>query len=258
MFFLGLAMAQEGPRVWEGMYDALLVEAADGTPAIARQYYQELLQDLPEQDPMRGPILYWLGRSYALQNQFELATPLLQESMNYVSSRSRAEALLAWMDARQRGAALLPIHYDFSQGVGALQRFWSKEGSLEVSFQENNSILAWQTEVVEGHVDRLILPLSSPQSLRSVSLLAKSTSFPASLQVLLTTPEGHRYSSPLSIIPTGDWLQLRLPLSAFRPLDGNAKDSISLVQTIEIQDLTGYLSSDRGLNTLLMDDLSVQ
>jgi hypothetical protein len=249
-------------RTWEGLYDARLVEAADGNAVLALQYYQELLpEDMSRKYPLRPEILYWLGRARFMAGDLDGAVVALREAAMSPDEKKKAEALLAHIEMTRKGVTTLPVRWNFEEGPGSLVRGADAPaaGGLTVrSVGEAERVLAWDTVVRAQEIDRLSFSFSGDQEVREIYFRARAGSFPAEIQVLLHSADGTRFSAPLSIIPTEEWVDIRLPIVLFRTLDPLPGASLTAVRRVEIQDITGYLSSDRGDNTIFLDDFLVQ
>ncbi len=262
LFSLAIAGPADDVRTWEGLYDARLVEAADGNAVLALQYYQELLpEDMSRKYALRPEILYWLGRARFMAGDLDGAVVALREAAASVEEKKKAEALLAHIELTRKGVTTLPVRWNFEEGPGSLVRGADAPavGRLDVrSVGENEHALAWDTVARAQEIDRLSLSFSGDQEVREIYFRARASSFPAEIQVLLHSADGTRFSAPLSIIPTEDWVDIRLPIVFFRTLDPLPGASLTAVRRVEIQDITGYLSSDRGENTIFLDDFLVQ
>lgn len=257
---LALAGPQEETRIWEGLYDARLVEAADGTPQVAAQYYEELLGDLPLSSPQRPEVLYWLGRTHFVMGAYEAAIPVLQEAAQDPAHALQAEALLARIEMARHGVLALPVRWTFDDGPGALIRSSDSPsgGSLGVRSETGEAVLAWRTLARPGKIEQISAAFAQALPVRVLSFRARTSTFPADLQVVFHSSEGVRFSAPLVVVPVGRWVTIRLPLISFRTLDPVPDAHLDRVRLMEIQDLTGYLSSDRGENTILFDDIVIE
>jgi hypothetical protein len=262
LFALAMAGPADDVRTWEGLYDARLVEAADGNAVLALQYYQELLpEDMSRKYALRPEILYWLGRARFMAGDLDGAVVALREAATSVEEKKKAEALLAHIELTRKGVTTLPVQWNFEEGPGSLVRGADAPaaGLLVVrSVGENQHALAWDTIARAQEIDRLSFSFAGDQEVREIYFRARASSFPAEIQVLLHSADGTRFSAPLSIIPTEDWVDIRIPIVSFRTLDPLPGASLTAVRRVEIQDITGYLSSDRGENTIFLDDFLVQ
>lgn len=264
---LGAALADESARVWESLYDARLVEAADGTPEVAILYYEEIVADLSPDDPTYGMAWYWLGRTrYGLGDTTGAATAL-RNALRDEAVRPQAAALLGRLAMKERAIRALPYAFGFDGGsTGAFVRAWEVEdkGKLEARAEGGQSVLAWETTVRGGEADHVGAALDLDGRVKNVRFQVRSSAFPAELRVTLSDGAGGRYSAPVIQVPTGQWLQVDLPASVFRSTDGarggggNALRPSDPVRMVEIEDLTGLLSPDRGTNTLYVDAFEIR
>lgn len=254
-----LAVPPDEVRVWEGLNDARLIEAADGTPAIAAQYYEELLQDLPPDAVQRPEVLYWLGRARLSLGDLDGAITALREAARDPDQRPAAEALLAQIEALRRGGVGLPIRWDFSQGPMAFARSLSDDaGRLDTRLVDGDPALQWPMNVHDGEVGHISLSLAQDLPIRAVSFRVRAARFPSNLQVVLLSAEGVRFSAPLVVVPVGRWLPIQWRVESFRAIDPSPGAILRRARVVIFQELTGYLSSDRGENSLLIDDIRIE
>lgn len=264
---LAVASADESARVWETLYDARLVEAADGTAEVAVLYYEELVADLAPTSPTYGMAWYWLGRTrYGLGEHVGAATAL-RNALRDERVRPQAAALLGRIDMKQRAVHALPYAFGFDGGsTGAFVRAWevAEKGRLGALEAFGETVLAWETTVRAGEADHVGAALDLDGRVKNVRFLARSATFPAELRVTVSDGAGGRYSAPVIQVPTGQWLEVDLPASAFRSTDGaRGGDGAALrpsdpVRMVEIEDLTGLLSPDRGENVLYLDAFEIR
>ncbi len=264
---LGSAWADDPARAWESLYDARLVEAADGTPEVAVLYYEELVADLRPEDPLYGTAWYWLGRTRYGLGDTDGAIAALRNALRDEGVRPQAAALLGRIELKRRAVHVLPVSFGFEQGgAGAFVRAWehADKGRLEARTVLGRPVLAWETNVRGGEADHLAAAFDGEGRVAVVAFQVRSQSFPAELRVTVSDGAGGRYSAPVVQVPTGQWLEVSLPASAFRSTDGardgaggNALRAGDPVRMLEIEDLTGLLSPDRGENTIYLDNVEI-
>lgn len=262
-----LALAADPARDWETLYDARLVEAADGTPEVAVLYYEELVADLRPEDPLYGTAWYWLGRTRYGLGDVEGAVTALRNALRDGGVRAQAAALLGRIELKSRAVRALPATFGFEDGrTGAFVRSWedADKGGLEARAAFGGPVLAWATTVRAGEADHLAAALEIEGGVSRVAFRVRSKAFPAEMRVTVSDGAGARYSAPVLQVPTGEWLEVSLPASAFRSTDGARGGEGSAlrpggpVRILEIEDLTGLLSPDRGENTLYLDAFEIR
>lgn len=246
-----LCLADDQAREWETLYDARLIEAVDGTPEVAARFYEELLEDMPSNDPLRPQVFYWLGRTRLVLGQIEAALPPLREAALYPETEAQAQSLLRYIEAQRQQIARLPVRYDFEDGANV---FVSPNGALSTTIEDTDRALLWSLMYREGDVHNMTLTCAAGLPVQKIGFQVRATSLPAYLQVTIVDPAGGRYSAPLQIVPVDGWVSVRLGREVFRSLDGGGNRPPTVVARVEIEDLTGYLSSDRGPNSVLVDD----
>jgi hypothetical protein len=264
MLLAGLALADDSARAWETLYDARLVEATDGTPEVARLYYEELTGDLEPTDPLFGTTWYWLGRTRFVLGDTSAAVTALRTALRDPGSQAQASALLARIELRNRAITALPIEMDFSRGPSAFVRAWEEadKGQLTTKNVGGHAVLSWGTTVRASEPDRIAAALETKQGLQSVAFSVQSGEFPAELRVTLSDGAGGRYSAPVFQVPAGKWLQVSLPIASFRATDAPRGGATAIrpgepVRLLEIEDLTGLLTPERGENILYLDHVEI-
>lgn len=264
---LSVALADDPARAWETLHDARLVEAADGTPEVAVLYYEELVGDLAPTDPLYGTAWYWLGRTRYGLGDTEGAVYALRTALRDEGVRAQAAALLGRIELTQRAVRQLPATFGFDgTSTGAFVRGWedADKGKLEVRALSGQTVLAWETTVRAGEADHIGAALDTGGPIARVAFQVRARAFPAELRVTVSDGAGGRYSAPVLQVPTGQWLPVELPASAFRSTDGarggdgSALRPSDAVRMLEIEDLTGLLSPDRGANTVYLDSFEIR
>ncbi|MES2641580.1 MAG: hypothetical protein V4850_18965 [Myxococcota bacterium] len=260
------ARAEDPVRAWETLYDARLVEAADGTPEVAALYYEEVVSDLTADDPLYGTAWYWLGRARYGLGDTGAAVTALRTAMRDESVRPRAGALLARIELKSRAITALPVTFGFESGIGAFVRAWdqAEKGAMEARNIQGRPVLAWGTTVLTGEPDHIAAALEVDRAVTRISFQVRAHAFPAELRVTFSDGAGGRYSAPVLQVPTGEWLDVVMPASAFRSTDGarggagSALRPDDRVRLLEIEDLTGLLSPDRGGNVIYVDSFEIR
>lgn len=263
---LGAARADDPVRAWETLYDARLVEAADGTPEVAALYYEEVVSDLAVDDPLYGTGWYWLGRARYGLGDTEAAVTALRTAMRDERVRGRAGALLARIELKSRAITALPATFGFETGSGAFVRAWDQagKGAMEARTIQGRPVLAWGTTVLAGEPDHIAAALEVDRAVTRVAFQVRAHTFPAELRVTVSDGAGGRYSAPVIQVPTGEWLDVVMSAGSFRSTDGarggvgSALRPDDRVRLLEIEDLTGLLSPDRGENVIFVDSFEIR
>ncbi len=260
------AHADDAARAWETLYDARLVEATDGTPEVAAMYYEELVGELRPTDPLYGPAWYWLGRTRYVLGDGAAAAVALQQAVAHPSSRVQAGALLSRIELEQRAISSLPFTLGFDGSTGPFVRAWeqAEKGTLEARTVAGRSVMAWGTTVRAGEPDHVAVALGPALPITAFACVVQSAEFPAELRVTVTDAGGLRYRAPVFQVAAGTWQAVDLPLAAFRSTEGGregrglALRPADRVALVEIEDLTGLLTPQRGENTLHIDTFGLR
>lgn len=251
--------ADDSARPWEALYDARLVDAADGTPDVAAKFYEELLEDLGPNDPMRGPTCYWLGRARLESGDLDGAVESLKSAVDDSAMARAAETLLTQVELRQHALPSLPAAWNFSAGAGGFVRgpTGSGKGELAVRRIDGDPVLAWETVVRTGEDDAIMMAVAEGVSVRELRFRARSTSFPAVLRVSAGDGAGLRYAADAVQVPLENWVDIVVSVSDLKAIEPGSPP-LRKVITVSIEDVTGLIGSDRGGNTLHIDDVELR
>ncbi len=244
-------------RDWEAQHDARLAEALDGTPEVAALYYRELLQNIEiEADPSRERLdaetLYWFARSLYALGDVNGALEALRLAVAEPTIRPLASALVAIIEADVRREGGLPVDFRFEDDTRSFDVAAGSTGNISHERLKEGGVLRWRSQVRAGEVSRLELPLRPSVPLHSLAFRVKAREFSADLQVTVQDGAGRRFAAPLVRVPTDDWLRVELAAASFRPLVGGGV--MGRISSVQLENLTGYLSSERGAQELLVDD----
>jgi hypothetical protein len=253
--FLGTARADDVARSWETLQDARLVEAADGTPAVAAAYYEELLSNMQPGDPLYGQTCYWLGRARYALGDADGAIAALREAAKDGATRPKADALLSRIEMEVRRVRKLPVTLGFETGIGVFVRAGetSDRGGLEVRSADGNAVLAWNTTVTDDGEDRIRAAFEPGSELEHIAFRVRTTAFPARVALVLSDGAGGTVRGAGIDVPVGEWVSVDVPVSAFSGGKGRRA-----VRYLEIVDVTASAGTDRGVNTLLFDDVELR
>jgi hypothetical protein len=239
------AFAEEGPRAWETLHDTRLVEAADNTPEVAVAYYEELLREMPANDPVAGPAWYGLGRARWEVGDVEGAAAALKEAARNPATRVQALALLSRVETHLRRVRVLPVKFGFQDGTGGLVRAGehADRGALAVGKLEGGSVLWWTTEARDEEVDRIAIAVDAGAPLQAIAFRVRA-SRPADLLVVVEDGSGGRSVAQVPV-PVGEWASVELQVSELRgPVSGRT------ARVVAIEDVTAV----SGATTILFDD----
>lgn len=264
LLLTGLAHA-ESPDAWASLHDGLLNQSMDRDPIAAIDSYEALLLGTPDGDPMRGDLLYWLGRARLASGDAAGAMETLGAAKKVWSSRSRSRALLGRLIAQKQAVRRLPHLQDFSGGTTApWVRGWTRgrDGDLSIDDSGAGKVAAWNVEVRDGQWDFLSIAMDLDGAVaQEISVRLQATAFAAVVEFHLEDAAGRRWRSPVKRISAGTWTEVVLPLSVFVDRDagvlGGTVDGQQL-RWISMREVTAMHLEDRGENRLLIDDLSIR
>lgn len=262
ILLLALAHAQD-VRAWQGLYEGMLMESAEGELSDAIAWYEGLIAGLPDNDPSLGELNFWLGRARYAEGDAEGARQALKEAVGDPAVEDRARALLAQIDSQELRIRRLPMSYDFTSGTGHWLHSW-KHG--EKGFLESRSppgsedeALAWYTTVADRETDAIGLWFDEdaprPTDFR---FDLKSGDFPASLRLIVEDDLGQRWEYAEIRTSTDSWVLVEARLSEFVPLDAGSGAAPRTVRALSLWDVTAYTRPDRGPNVIYVDNLQIR
>jgi hypothetical protein len=263
LLLLQPAMA-EGPEAWASLHDGLLNQSMDREPYAAIASYEALLSGTPEGDPMRGDLLYWLGRARLASGDATGALETLGAAGRVWSTRARARSLMGRLRAQKQAVRRLPFFQGFESSSSPWVRGWDRgrDTDLELDRSVDGQVAAWHVEVREGQEDFLTFAVQTDGApVSGISLRLQATEFPMVVELHLADAEGGLWRAPMSLVPAGRWISVDLPLKQFVNLDsGVAAGHISgsSLRWVKLKEVTALHLEDRGKNRLLIDDLALR
>lgn len=258
MILLAGAFAGETSS-WDAIWESRLADALDGTPEAAASIAEEGLGNASETDPLRGELLYALGRFRADLGDARGARGALGAAVG-ARAGPAARALAERLELAETAVDRVPTTCGFERDRCGFLRAWetAEKGTLEVREVGEASVLAWDTTVVENETDRLLVAFAPDLSPRSLTFRVRADRFPADLRLTIGDGSGWRWAAPVVAVSSTEWATVTVPLVQFRPLEADSPLSPRMVRLLEIEDLSGLLLADRGANTVWFDDLEIR
>lgn len=219
--------------------------------------YQELIKNLPSEDPVRPQALFELGRVRYHQGDIKAARSRLKECVRKGISRSPCLELLSAIELKETAITELPTLWDFDADHGFMRPWSSPEGgSIRVASTADNQQLEWTSIVHSQERDRLITGVNlDNEKPTGVSFQANPTRIDGYLQIIATDVHGKNWYSEPRLFPVNQMLTVDVDFESFRSLeDHSAKLPTQLIDLITIEDITSMNSVDRGTNHWLLDD----
>lgn len=255
-------------RAWQGVYEGLLMEAADGDTASAVSWYDGLISGLPEGDPVQGELHFWLGQALYSSGQREVGRQMLELAANGSSVEQQSTAMLGQINALELRIPSLPLEQDFDDDVGMWLHSWQygTKGQLDVAVPdgEGDPALAWTTEVNPREDDQIELWFGEDAQPQELEVRIRSGEFPAYLMLILFDAEGHWYTLPDFVVATPDqWVHIDASIEDFIPLpleSGVTRRELSpdRVRSMALRDVTAYYSTDQGKNVIYLDRMRIR
>jgi len=203
------------------LQDALLLEAAHGDLTQAMTVYQRLARQLPDQAPLRGEALYWLGHGHFVLGHVEPAREALLEGIRSGLCPTRCRDLLEQVELEDAEVDVLPVQWTFDDGdEHGLFHPWR--------FQERGSLrsepgrLVWTTEsAAPGPPDRLVMSFDDVGRITAVTVVVRAQGRGGRLQVVVTDRQLNQFGLRDALrLPPDQRVVARLRPDDFVPVDG--------------------------------------
>ncbi len=253
-----------GPEVWAALYNGRLIASVDRDPAAAVAVYEALLTHLPNDDPLRGEILYWLGRGRFELGDTDGAVSALQKSLEVDERRDDARRFLGSIEMHRREVTSLPLRVTPTPSApGPWVRGWTRGAAADLTVIAGEPpLLRWQTTVRPGDDDFIAVPFAEGTPVpRQIRLAIRAVSFDAEIQLILHDAGGRTWASPIETISTEHWQTLTWETGDFE-LEGLPPVQVGPapkdVRALWVRDATALWSRARGDNTLLIREFSAQ
>lgn len=268
---LPLVARAEGPAEWCELYDARLLEVADSSTLAVEENLESLLSRVGENEPLRGDVAYWLANARLALGDLEGARAATALARRFPHTLEAATAFDSQIDAIERRITRVPVRSDFSDSPSPFAHSWihGDRGSISTGEPppvpgappQGNSALRWLSRVRDADDDQVVLTFDpGAGAVKGVRFMARAEGFPAYLRLLLLETDGHEFTSDYVLVPTDQWLAVEAPLGAFfiaEPGTARTRPRPDSVQAVHLQDVTGYLSADRGNHVIWIDNLEI-
>lgn len=264
---LGAALAQD-LRAWQGLYEGMLQESAEGDTARAIRWYEGLITGLPDEDLTQGPLHIQLGRTLYMTGDVAGAREHLAIATEHDEVQLRALSLVGQIDSFERRISSLPYGEDYSEPTTAWLHSWQygAKGNviIEPPLGSDDPALNWNTDVSPREDDQIQLWLGDGNQVRELSMRLSAEVYPAYLMLVLIDDQGRWYAlNDLVIAEPDRWFNLEARVKDFALIspEGTGQTSSqrpSSVRSIALRDLSSYYTSDQGPNTVLIDDLLIR
>ena len=257
-----------GPEVWSSLYNGRLIDSIDRDQSAAIAAYEAVLEHLPEDDPQRGAVLYWLGRAQLDAGARDAAWVHLEAATKAGDSviRSDARRVMAHVELAERRIPTIPFSTAFETELQPLVRGWTRGARADLAVTDgvdpSNAVLRWRVEVQEGSDDFLRAELApGAGAVQRLRLRLRASDFVGQVRILLEDAQGERWTAPVLSVPTDAWMPVSLGLLDFAPADAPAalrRPEAREIRAIEIRDVSAFHGTERGPNALMIDDVDIR
>ncbi len=169
---------------------ALLQEAAYGRIDQAVQTYEALAGRLPDDDSLRGDVLFALGRAHWSTGRLDASRTWLLEGIRTGVCPTRCRDLLERVELEAARVTQLPLTWTFDDGAEhALFHPWRFQEGLRTQ----DGTLLWRTSPGRRPPDHLVMGLGDVGPVSALELDLASVSRDMTLQLMFITVDGRRY-----------------------------------------------------------------
>lgn len=296
----GSASAAEGPADWNELYDARLLEVADGRTRAVVENLTSLRSRVDRDDPLHGEVAWWLAQARFALGDVEGARESLAEARRYRGVRDLAIAFEGQLEYITREVKSLPLRESFEGGVGPLVHAWRQgpfgrvvsgtparlaplleDGLTEfmdlpleevrrasrappagTSPAPEDPAVIWTVVVRDMRHDHLLVNLGqAARHPTAVRFQAQAVGFPGYIRLIAVDERGREYASDYYAVPTEGPVALDYALTDFYAVDpksARVRPHGTAIRELRFEDITGYLSADRGTHAFWIDDLEIR
>jgi len=199
--------------------DALLDEAAYGDIDQAVKTYERLVGRLPGDDPLRGDVLFALGRAHWSTGRLDASRTWLLEGIRTGVCPTRCRDLLERVELEAARVTQLPLTWTFDDGAEhALFHPWRFQDRGGV--RTDAGTLVWRTSPDRRQPDRLVMGLGDVGPVSSLELELASVSRDMTLQLVVITVDDRRYGLREALrVPTGMPFHAQVSPADFVPVE---------------------------------------
>ncbi len=255
------------------MADALYLESGTGDLRGALRTYSQLSvsegipADLAAEATLRmGLAREALGEPGDAEDAYRDLLERFPSTLWATEARSRLQSL----EEERKVVRTLPVRFDFDADVAGLFHAPSRSTKGRLTHEQVDrkggleGVVAWETYVIGGEDDLIVVGFDPKLQIEGeVEISVSARSFPVHLSFFLIDQSGTRYGTTTRVVrPEQGWKHLVLAASDFSDrssgASGGGYQPGTGITYLMIQDATGYSSTDRGENVILVDNLSVR
>lgn len=261
----GLALAARAGSLsdWEKLNDARLRAATGGNAATASRDLETLLASLDASDPFRGEVAYALAQARMAAGRIEKAREALRVAQAFPQTTGAAVVFDAQLEALENRIESLPLLTDFSGEENPFVHAWQHVdlGTVTVEPIFDDPALRWVTNVRDRSEDQIIASFDEhARPVHGIRCNVRGQEFPSYLRVVVTDDHDREFASDPFLVSTGAWRDLEIPISSLHhtdPTRPRVRPDPRSIATLAFDDVTAYLSSDRGDKEVWLDDLEI-
>lgn len=255
------------------MADAVYLESGTGDLRGALRAYSQLslTQGVPADIAAEATLRLGLAReALGEAGEAEEAYRDLLERFPSTLWATEARSRLQSLEEERKVVRSLPIRFDFDSDVAGLFHAPSRSTKGRLTHEQVDreggleGVVAWETYVIGGEDDLIVVGFDPSLRVQGdVELSVHARSFPVHLSFFLIDQAGTRYGTTTRVVrPEQGWKHLVVSASDFSDRSagatGGGYEPHAGITYLMIQDATGYSSTDRGENVILIDNLSVR
>jgi hypothetical protein len=250
------------PADWERLHDLRLRAATRGDGSSVIGDLESLLASIDASDPLRGEVAWALAKARMDAGRVDEAREALRTAQAFPQTADAATAFDAQLEAIQSRIDVLPLWTDFSDSnpfVHAWQRV--DLGTVSVEPLLDDPALRWVTNVRDRTEDQILVSFDErARPVHGIRCNVRGQDFPSFLRVVVTDDHDREFASDPFLVGTGSWRDLEVTIASLHhtdPTRPRVRPDPRSVATLAFDDVTAYLSGDRGEKEVWLDDLEI-
>ncbi len=259
------AVGVETPGDWALLNDIRVSEVVDGVTPATVERLEALLARLDAMDRLHGETAYWLAHARLTLGDREGARKALELALEDPDAREAALALQAQMDAVLATVDRLPFRHDMEDGRGPFVHSWlyGDRGDVRVApvDADHGRAIRWTFLIRDRQEDQITVSFaSSAGNLTRFRCEIMGQGFPSFLRILVEDRGGREFATDPFEVPAGRWIPLDVALSTFHSTNPTTPSERprGSVLALHLNDVTAYLSADRGVREVWIDNLEIR
>ncbi len=215
---MGTAWAS-GPEDWAALHSGRLSSSLDREPAAARAIYEAVVEQIDDDDPLRGECVYWLGRAAFESGKRDEAIALLGAVDGRSSVAAAARSLRGRLGVQRHLVTTLPAELNLVGPNAQVVPGWSPGmAPIETLVDADRPMLSWPVTMDAVQVGFLAIGLAPTAGrVDTVRMEARSTEVALAVRWVAETVGGGTWLGAPQVLRPGMWQTVSVDLDTLRP-----------------------------------------